>query len=121
MKAQTMKLKKMPRGRPFRKGECPNPSGRPKAVATQILRETITDDDIRKAWRVVISRAHAGDLQAWTLILDRLEGRPVQRQEHSGPDGGPLESVQALAALSDADLRSLVRVARRLSDDGGAS
>ena len=81
-------------GRPFPKGTSGNPSGRPRAVATQVLRETITEEDIRRAWEVVISRAHAGDLQAWSLILDRLEGKPTQRQELSGTDGGPLEITQ---------------------------
>jgi hypothetical protein len=106
--------------KPFPKGVSGNPAGRPKAVATQVLRDMITEQDIRTGWQVVISRAHAGDLQAWTIILDRLEGRPVQRQEHSGPDGGPIEGVQRLAELTDAELRAVVDAAHRFGDDRAA-
>jgi hypothetical protein len=106
--------------KPFKPGQSGNPLGRPRAVATQVLREMITEDDIRTGWQVVLSRAHAGDLQAWTIILDRLEGRPVQRQEHSGPDGGPIEGVQRLAELTDAELRSVIDAAHRFGDDKAA-
>lgn len=35
----------------------------------------------------VVEEAAAGDAQAYKEIGDRLEGKPTQRQEVSGPDG----------------------------------
>lgn len=38
-----------------------------------------------------IAKAINGDTYAWEKITDRLEGKPRQTQEHTGPDGGPID------------------------------
>ena len=38
----------------------------------------------------VVQQAAEGDAQAYREIGDRIEGKPTQRTEHSGPDGGEI-------------------------------
>ena len=93
--------------RPFPKGRSGNPSGRPKAVATQALRAELTDEDLRAIWRTCIDQAKAGDDRARQTILDRLEGRPVQRNEQDQP--GTFDE------LDDIDTETLRRALRRMT------
>jgi hypothetical protein len=92
--------------RPFPKGQSGNPGGRPKAVATRALRAEITDEDLRAIWRRCIDQAKAGDDRARQTILDRLEGRAVQRNEDGEP--GPFDS------LEDVDTEVLRKALRRV-------
>ena len=99
--------KKLPRGRPFTKGdERINRDGRPKAVGTAALRRVITDADLEAMWRQTIRDAKNGDKDARRDILDRLEGRPVHRQEQGNPG--------AFADLSDVDDATLHEALRRI-------
>lgn len=41
----------------------------------------------------LVKAADEGDLQALKEIGDRLDGKPTQQTEVSGPDGGPVETV----------------------------
>jgi len=81
------------------KGVSGNPAGRPKRafILTDALREklgqsiggngkTQLDAIICK----LVTLARKGDTHAIQQIFDRLEGRPMQRQEISGPDGAAL-------------------------------
>jgi hypothetical protein len=77
--AKTENLKRWP------KGQSGNPSGRPKARATAILRETITDDDLRAIWKQTIQDAKGGDKDARRDVFDRLEGKAVARTEAGEP------------------------------------
>ena len=94
----------------WKKGESGNPAGRPKRnfVLTDALREKLAqpiggngktqlDGVICK----LVSLARKGDTHAIQQIFDRLEGRPMQRQEISGPDGGAL----LVGRMSDEELR----------------
>ena len=92
--------------RPFPKGRSGNPSGRPKAVATQALRAELTDEDLRAIWRRCIDQAKAGDDRARQTILDRLEGKPVQRNEQGEP--GTFDE------LDDVDTEVLRKALKRL-------
>jgi len=38
-------------------------------------------------------KAEAGDIRAAELLLKYSYGQPVQRLEHSGPDGAPVETI----------------------------
>jgi hypothetical protein len=85
-----------------------NRLGRRKTVVDDRLREeaehviasgrnkgkTYADLAVAKQW----ARARKGDLRSFQLIADRLDGRAIERQEVSGPEGKPLRTVQELDA-----------------------
>ena len=45
---------------------------------------------LREIARVHIARCEAGDMQAIKELADRLDGKPAQMLEHSGPDSEPI-------------------------------
>src|SRR6516165_5372690 len=48
---------------------------------------------LREIARVHIARCEAGDMQAIKELANRLDGRPAQILEHSGPDSNPIEKI----------------------------
>jgi len=83
---------------PAQKGEVRNPNGRPKGVPnskTRLLRllELITEtknpvtgetEEFTIAEQLdmqIIAKARKGDLKAYEILLDRLEGKPKQSSE----------------------------------------
>lgn len=73
--------------RPFQTGQpSANPAGRPRQVATKLLREMATaalgdaegETRLRRIVDRLLSKAESGDLEAIKIVLDRLEGRPRQ-------------------------------------------
>jgi hypothetical protein len=83
---------------PAKKGEVRNPNGRPKGVQnskTRLLRllELVTkvrnpvtgeEEEFSIAEQLdmqIIAKARKGDLKAYEIILDRLEGKPKQSTE----------------------------------------
>ncbi len=93
-------------GKGFVPGVCPNPSGRPKGRSlTTILQDILErkvelkDPFSKKAIKRPIKEqimvkliANAltkgpQSLSAIKEVLDRMEGKSLQRLEHSGPDG----------------------------------
>ena len=48
---------------------------------------------LREIARVHIEKAAAGDMQAIKELADRLDGKPAQMLEHSGPDSEPITKV----------------------------
>lgn len=71
----------------FKPGQSGNPGGRPRQVATKLLREMSAaqvegaGDGETRLSRIVnqlLSKAEGGDLDAIKIVLDRLEGRPRQ-------------------------------------------
>ena len=92
---------------PWKKGQSGNPTGRPKAIATQVLREVVSRDHLEAIWRMCIEQAKQGDPQDRATILDRLEGMAIQRQEQGDP--GAFEPD-----LSDVDTSTLKRALRRV-------
>lgn len=101
--------KKAPRGKPFQKGEDTrrNPSGRPKARASAVLRETITDGDLTAIWKQAILDARAGDKDARRDIFDRLEGKAIARSENGEPGDFDLD-------LSDIETKTLKAALKRV-------
>lgn len=58
--------------------------------------------------------------RAWAAdkLLDRVEGKPVQAIEMSGPEGAPIETrSERLERLSPEQLRQLKEIARRARGD----
>lgn len=83
--------------RPWKKGVSGNPGGRPKTLPiTDVLKEELEKRGkhnvqvARAIARKLIELALAGNMDAIAMIGDRTEGKPTQRSEHSGPDGGPI-------------------------------
>lgn len=65
-----------------------NTRGRPpRRSLTAHLEDAITDDARKKIMMRVREAAKHGDMKAIEFIFDRLEGKPRQAVEHSGPDG----------------------------------
>src|SRR5262252_10669408 len=48
---------------------------------------------LREIARAHIEKAASGDMQAIKDLADRLDGRPAQALEHSGPDGEPIRRI----------------------------
>ena len=48
---------------------------------------------LREIAKVHIARCEAGDMQAIKDLADRLDGRPAQVLEHSGPDSNPITKI----------------------------
>ncbi len=63
------------------KGVSGNPSGRPKGVASisAAFNRVLTREMAERIAQRVIEMAEAGDLKAADMVLDRMEGKPLQR------------------------------------------
>lgn len=76
---------------PFQPGQSGNPGGRRKGPnLTDAIREQLTPEVRAKIASKILGLAEAGNLAAATFIADRIEGKPVQSLEHSGPEGKPI-------------------------------
>lgn len=83
----------------FTPGQSGNPGGRAKGKPwADALRRALArkgsdagvDGGLNAIADQVIALAAEGDKDAWKEIGDRLDGKPVQSNEHSGPDGQPI-------------------------------
>lgn len=91
----------------FQPGQSGNPAGRPKkgTALADLLATALKakgDDGIPKRKAVIdtlIKLALAGDLDAIKVILDRVDGKVVERLEHSGPDGGAIPIREMIVML----------------------
>jgi hypothetical protein len=78
-----------------------NPRGQQRdKIYREALRQELADMsegvDLKKLHqiaRVHIEKAAAGDMQAIKELADRLDGRPAQIVEHSGPDSNRITKV----------------------------
>lgn len=80
----------------WKPGQSGNPSGRPKKKlldwAIQEELEALDSAEAVKIAKALIQLA-SKDVQAAKLIAERTEGKPIQKVEHSGPDGGAMQGV----------------------------
>ena len=91
----------------FKPGESGNPEGRPPGIQnskTRLLRWLqqeldVTNPATKQKERAtvlemmdaaLIQKALKGDVNAYRELVDRFEGKVVNKSEHSGPDGKDL-------------------------------
>jgi hypothetical protein len=83
---------KKPRGKPFEKGKSGNPNGRPKI--NEDFRERCRNFMTNKGWANLEKMANDpynhSHYKANELIAAYAYGKPNQKLEHTGDEGGPM-------------------------------
>ena len=101
----------------FSKGQSGNPFGRPKEYRDFV--DLARQMGSPKAFETLVRDMESGDpraeVQAAMGMLAYAWGKPKQAIEHSGPDGGPIQTAAAmpLDGLTDEDLVKLKEIAVR--------
>jgi hypothetical protein len=69
-----------------------------KLWAEALNRALLAEDGkkLRSLAEKLIARAEEGDVTALKEIGDRMDGKPTQQTEISGPDGGPVETISRI-------------------------
>jgi hypothetical protein len=107
---------------PFKPGQSGNPSGRPKTkpitdALFQILHEKVPEDKegrtyLRLMVRAIAREAVKGKTQAFSEIVDRVEGKAPQTMSLTGEGGeGPVAFLDLTPEQNDAKLLELLRKA----------
>ena len=112
----------------FAKGHSGNPKGRSKRTTEEryiaAMVRTVRIGDWEKIVLTGIARAKAGDVGWARFIGDYLMGKPVQRTEVTGKDGGPIrhqESPADFSNLTDEELDAYIAICEKLgSGETGA-
>ena len=94
---------------PFVPGQSGNPTGtQPNKPFLAQLAKAIAQDDskrLRQCAETLLDLAATGESWAVQMLADRLDGKPRQQTEVSGPDGGPISieriAIQLIAAKND--------------------
>jgi hypothetical protein len=68
-------------------------TARPTSLRMELAAAGDNMKKLREIARVHIARCEAGDMQALKELADRLDGKPAQILEHSGPDSNPIKKI----------------------------
>jgi len=97
----------------FKKGTVPNPKGRPTKEREVRYHEILLSSVSFADWQRIVEKARdqalKGDSVARKWLADYFIGPPIQRQEHTGADGGAIV-VETLTTSQVADLLSTLTV-----------
>jgi hypothetical protein len=83
----------------FKPGQSGNPGGRPRNpisdAARRLASRRFEDDKERRSWAemmvlAVAKQAAKGNVQAFAVLADRIEGKVVSKMELGGPQGGSI-------------------------------
>ena len=80
----------------FKPGHSGNPEGRPKGPSLlAALKQRLAEhpEEVDAIIDQLISMAVGGELKAIEIVGDRLDGKPTQRSEITGADGGPMVNI----------------------------
>ncbi|WP_042295635.1 DUF5681 domain-containing protein [Paraburkholderia bannensis] len=97
--------KRKPRGKPFAAGQSGNPGGRPKRTAEELDLIAACKDRTPAALAVIESIMMEGEnernrLAAAQSIIERGYGKPTEKIEHTGKDGGDIVTQIVLTSLA---------------------
>src|SRR5262245_38389815 len=90
---------KPPKEACFKPGQSGNPNGRPKGSSLNRLikdkldeanRKKLTSSNGEVVAETLVAKATKGNLEAIKIVLDRVEGKPRQRIDLGGTDGGAI-------------------------------
>lgn len=97
---------KKQRGRPFKKGTSPNPSGRPQGALNKstLAIQALLDGEAETITRKAIEMALAGDVTAMRLVLERIlpPRKEIPIQIDLAPIHTAADTVEATAAVINA-------------------
>lgn len=95
-------------GRPFPPGTSGNPGGRPaRKLVDLALEEQLEANNYAQAIEIaqaLIAKAKSGDVAAIKLVAERTEGKALQKIEHSGTDGSPIQTGITVRFVSPGEL-----------------
>jgi hypothetical protein len=84
----------------FRKGQSGNPGGRPRNpisdAARRLASQRFKEDKEKRTWAEIMvlgvaKQAAKGNVQAFAVLADRIEGKVTNKTELSGPQGGAIQ------------------------------
>lgn len=87
-----------------------------KAQDKRSARNEVTLDEItnhvRKAIKIATAQEKSGELSRAAMDLAKLHGQIIDKHEHSGPNGGPIQTEfkTDLSKVSDKDLATIEKI-----------